>query len=81
LSTAEHLKRVIRGFSNAWCESGAQVGEVARAMLAVHYAGLERYDEAELLAKELLGLYPGAIEESGAPLDDVLAGMQLPKKR
>ena len=73
----QYLKDVIRDFSGAWCESGAQVGAVARALLAVHYAGLEKYDEAERWAKEMLRLFPGAIEESGAPLDDVLTGIQL----
>jgi hypothetical protein len=63
--------------SNAWCESGVQVGALARAKLAVHQAGLGQFDEAERLAQEVLAQFPGAIDESGAPLDDVLEGIRL----
>jgi len=76
-----YLKRTIRDFSGMWCESGVQVGALARALLALHYAGLENYDEAERWAKELVRLFPGAIEESGAPLDDVVIGIRLLRKQ
>lgn len=74
-----YLREAIANHSEAWCESGVQVGALARARLAIHYAGLEQFEEAERLAKELVTLFPGAIDESGAPLDDVLRGVQLLK--
>ena len=76
-----YLKEAIATFSGAWCESGVQVGALARALLAVQYAGSGKFDEAERFAKELLTLFPGAIDESGAPLDDVLEGVRLLRER
>jgi hypothetical protein len=76
-----YLKEGIATHSGAWCESGVQVGALARALLAVQYAGSGKLDEAERLAKELLTLFPGAIDESGAPLDDVLEGIRLLRGR
>lgn len=74
------LKRTIKDFSGTWCDNGVQVGALARALLAVDYAGLDKYDEAERWAKEVVQFFPGAIEDSGAPLDDVLTGVQLLRK-
>ena len=74
-----YLKQAIRNHGDAWCESGVQVGALARALLAVQYAGLEKFDEAERLGEELVTQFPGAIDESGAPLDDVLTGIRLLK--
>lgn len=72
-----YLKEAIADHSDAWCESGVQVGGLARARLAVHYVWLERFDEAERLAEEVQSMFPGAIDESGAPLEDVLKAVKL----
>jgi hypothetical protein len=72
-----YLRQAIRNHGNAWCESGVQVGALARARLAVHYAGLGKIDEAEHLAEQLVTGFPGAIDESGASLDNVLKGVRL----
>jgi hypothetical protein len=72
-----YLKHAIGNHGDAWCESGVQVGALARARMAVHYAALEKFDEAERLAEELATLFPGAIDESGASLDDVLEAVRL----
>jgi len=74
------LKRTIKDFSGAWCENGVQVGALARALLAVHCIGLDKYDEAERWAKQVVQLFPGAVDDSGAPLDDLLTGIQLLRK-
>ena len=68
---------VIANHSHAWCESGVQVGGLARALLAVHYAGLEQYDLAERLAQETTTLFPDSIDDSGAPLRDLVTGIRL----
>jgi hypothetical protein len=73
----QYLREAIANHHQAWCESGVQVAALARARLAIHYAGLEQFEEAERLATELLTLFPGAIDDSGAPLDDVLKGVRL----
>ena len=76
-----YLKQAIANHSGAWCETGVQVGALSRALLAVQYAGFGKFEEAERYAKELATLFPGAIDESGAPLDDVLEGIRLLKER
>lgn len=76
-----YLKQAIANHSGAWCESGVQVGALVRALLAVQYAGSGKFDEAERYGKELLTLFPGAIDDSGAPLDDVLEGIRLLRER
>ena len=76
-----YLKEAIAIHSGAWCESGVQVGALARALLAVQYAGSGKFDDAERYAKELQTLFPGAIDDSGAPLDDVLEGIRLLRGR
>jgi len=58
------LNDVTATHSDAWFENGVQVGAQARAMLATHLAGLDRYDEAERIATEMVRLYPGAIDET-----------------
>ena len=50
---------------------------ISRAMLAIHLAGLERFDEAERIATELVTRYPGAIDQTGASLDDTLVAIKL----
>ena len=64
LSTAarreEFLRQAIAHEHDAWFENGVQVGAIARAMLAIHLAGLGRFDEAEKLASELVERFPGA---------------------
>jgi hypothetical protein len=72
-----YLRQAIRNHSDAWCESGVQVGALARARLAVYYAGHGKIDEAEHLAEELVTAFPGAIDESGASLANVLKGIRL----
>ena len=72
-----YLRKAIANHSGAWFETGVQVGALARAMLAVHLAGLERFDEAERVAAELLTMFQGSIDDSGAPLDDVLESIRL----
>jgi hypothetical protein len=73
----QYLEEAIARHDDAWFESGAQVGAVARAMLAVHLAGLERFDEAERVAAELTARFPGAVDRTGAPLDDTLESIRL----
>jgi hypothetical protein len=43
----------------------------------MHYVGLERYDEAERLASEVAGRFPGSVDTAGAPLDDLLPALKL----
>jgi len=45
------------------------------------HAGLGRFDEAEQLARDVSFLFPGAIDASGAPLDDLLEGVRLLRYR
>ena len=71
------LNEVIATHSDAWCENGTRVGATARAILAVHLAGLDRYDEAERIAVEMVKLFPGAIDETGATLDDLPQSIRL----
>lgn len=66
------MKSVIADHQDAWCEDGVQVGALARAKLAVYYAGEGRLNEAERLAEEVRTLFPEAIDESGAPLGQAL---------
>ena len=72
-----YLKEAIASHGDAWFENGVQVGAIARALLSTHYAGQDRWDEAERLARELSDDYAGSIDESGWPLDDVLTGVRL----
>jgi hypothetical protein len=37
----QYLKKAIDQHSDAWFENGAQVGPLAMALLAMHYAGLD----------------------------------------
>jgi hypothetical protein len=77
-STREGFLRIaIDRYSGAWFESGVQVGALARAMLAVHLAGLGRFDEAERVATELASSFPGSIDHSGALLDDLPQTIRL----
>jgi hypothetical protein len=72
-----YLKSAIAGHDDAWFENGAQVGPLARALLAMFYAGLDRFDDGERVAGEISARYPGSIDLSGASLDDVLPGLKL----
>ena len=77
------LGEVIAKHGDAWFENGVQVGAAARASLATHLAGLDRYDEAERVAVEMVQRYPGAIDETGAVLDDLpqsIRLLRLPKR-
>ena len=70
------LRQAIEHDRDAWFENGTQVPAVARAMLAIHLAGLKRFEEAEKLAAELVERFPGAIDQSGATLDDTLIAIK-----
>jgi hypothetical protein len=72
-----YLKRAIADHDDAWFEDGAQVGPLARALLAMYYAELDRFDEAERLATEIVTRYPGSIDSGGGSLDDVLPALKL----
>lgn len=74
-----YLMEAIENHNDAWCESGVQVGALARAQLAIEYAGLGALSEAERLARELVTMFPDAIDQGGAPLKDVLEGVRLLK--
>ena len=75
-----YLRTAITSHDGAWCESGVQVGALARALLAVDLAGAGKFDEAERLATEVATMFPGAIDESGAPLGSMIEGIRLLKK-
>jgi hypothetical protein len=70
------LRQAIEHDRDAWFETGVQVGAIARAMLAIHLAGLDRFDEAETVAAELVERYPGAIDQTGATLDETLIAIR-----
>jgi hypothetical protein len=70
------LKVAIAEHDDAWFENGAQVGPLARALLATYYAGLDRFDEAEELATEIVRQYAGSVDLAGASLDDVLPALK-----
>ena len=70
------LRRAIEHDRDAWFETGVQVPAIARAMLAIHLAGLERFEEAEKLAAELVERFPGAIDQSGSTLDETLIAIK-----
>lgn len=72
-----YLKLAIADHDDAWFEDGAQVGPLARALLAMYYAELDRFDEAERLATEIVTRYPGSIDSGGGSLDDVLPALKL----
>jgi hypothetical protein len=72
----EFLRQAIAHEGDAWFENGVQVGAIARAMLAIHLAGLERFEEAEKLAREVVERFPGAIDQTGATLDDTLTAIR-----
>ena len=72
-----YLRQAIGTHDNAWFPGGVQVGALARALLAVHLAGLQRFDEAERLAAELVKEFPGSVDQSGATLDDTLTAIRL----
>jgi hypothetical protein len=75
-----HLRTAITSHGGAWCESGVQVGALARALLAVEHAGAGKFDDAERLAAEVATMFPGAIDDSGAPLERLLEGIRLLKE-
>jgi hypothetical protein len=72
-----YLKLAIADHDDAWFEDGAQVGPLARALLAMYYAELDRFDDAERLATEIVTHYPGSIDSGGGSLDDVLPALKL----
>jgi hypothetical protein len=76
-----YLKVAIDEHADAWFANGAQVGPLAMALLAVHYAGLDRLIEAERVAAEIFARYPGSVDSTGASLDEVLAALKLLRPR
>jgi hypothetical protein len=76
-----YLKIAIDEHADAWFENGTQVGPFAMALLAVHYAGLDRLTEAERLAGEISARYPGSVDSTGASLDEMLPALKLLKPR
>lgn len=76
-----YLALAIDRHSDAWCGNGVQVGALARALLAVSYADAGRFDEAERIAREMMQLFPDAVDSAGAPLDTVLEGIKLLRPR
>ena len=58
----QYLKKAIDEHADAWFENGSQVGPLAMALLAMHYAGFDRLPEAERLATELSARYPGSVD-------------------
>ena len=69
----EYLKSAIASYGNSWYGDGVQVGALARAQLAVHYANTGRTEEAQRLADELRSQFPAAVDHSGVRLT---AGLQ-----
>ncbi len=72
-----YLKQAMAEHPDSWFENGVQVAPLAQARLAIHYAGLERLEDAERLAADLSARFPQAIDPSGAPLSDVVRGVRL----
>jgi hypothetical protein len=71
------LKDVLAHHGDAWFDNGSQVGALARAQLAIYYAGIDRFDDAERLAAEVVQRFPDAVDRSGAPLADFAEGIRL----
>ena len=74
----KYLKSAIGEHGDAWYGDGVQVGAMARAQLAALYAATGRTAEAQALAKEVVTLFPGAVDHSGRPLADILRDLKLP---
>jgi hypothetical protein len=72
-----YLRQAIAEHSDAWYESGVQVGALARARLAVELVATGHAVEAERLARELVERYPDAIDHAGTRLSAVLEGLRL----
>jgi hypothetical protein len=72
-----YLKVAIDEHADAWFANGTQVGPLAMALLAVHYAGRDRWIEAERLAAEISARFPGSVDSTGASLDDVFPALKL----
>jgi hypothetical protein len=73
----EYLKTAIREHENTWYGDGVQVGAFARAQLAAFYAAAARMPEATTLAKEISERFPGAVDHSGRPLEEMLRKLKL----
>jgi hypothetical protein len=58
-----YLGHAIASHGDAWCANGVQVGALARALLAMSDAELDRFDEAERIAREMMRLFPGAVDK------------------
>jgi len=72
-----YLKLAIDSHGDAWYGDGAQVGPLARAMLAQQYAATGRADEARAVALEIERSTPDAVDHTGAPLVDSLRRMRI----
>jgi hypothetical protein len=72
-----YLKTAVRSHGDTWYGDGVQVGAFARAQLAALYAADGRLPEARALAKEVVEMFPGAIDHSGRPLVEALRRLAL----
>ena len=71
------LKRALAEHADDWYGDGVQVGALARAHLAGHYADTNRRDEAVALAEEVRKSFPDAVDHSGGSLIEMLQRMKL----
>jgi hypothetical protein len=71
------LKRAIAEHGDDWYGDGVQVGALARAYLAGHYADTNRRDEAVALAEEVRKSFPEAVDHTGGSLIEMLQRMKL----
>ena len=71
------LKRAIDEYSDSWYGDGVQVGALARAFLARHYAETGRRDDALSVADDVRRSFPDAVDHSGGRLSTLLQQWQL----
>jgi hypothetical protein len=71
------LTQAIADHADARYGDGTQVGAFGRALLATYYAAAGRAEEARRVADEVIRLFPGAVDHSGARLADTLKKMNL----
>jgi hypothetical protein len=66
------LKNVIEKYSDCWYLNGAQVGALARLLLAQRYWAAEQQEAARELFDQIKRDYPGAITHRGLLISDVI---------
>jgi hypothetical protein len=72
-----YLRRAMRDHADTRYGDGAQVGALARVMLAGFLVNTGRLEEARTLAEETVTLFPGAIDHGGNRIADALRRMKL----